>query len=561
MNRPATPPHPKSNHLPHHLSNHLPKHLVEAVRQKASILEFFPRSSLRRSGKEFLTRCPWHDDHSPSLTINPQRNRVHCFVCDRGADAIGWLQDRQGLTFAEAVQELAGRYGIPLPEDDPEAAAQADALRKERQRLLAWRQKQQEAFHQALLADIAAQGPAWAYLQERGITPDTAIAWGLGLNARRLMLPICDFQGRCCGFSGRTLANEEPKYRNSAGDALFCKHQLLFGLHRAADAIRRSGDVLLVEGPLDVIQLHQAGFPKAVAAMGTSLSAEQSQALIRAGAKRLLVAYDGDPAGRKATGRLIAELHPHLIAGGLDLAVVSLPTGSDPDGLIRKEGPKALQKRLDRATHWLSWELDQLLAPLVANPDDLSAVQRCERQAKELLALLPSGALRQRTEQRLQEGLGVVPKVVCSKAKARQGDSGLLAKGAQPWPPCTSDPDSATELDGATAIERAELRALRLFLCSPVCRDPLAVLVIQHDLYRRAQACLVEAHRRLSGPIRSAQEDPLPRAVMAMGPQLEPRLAALLESLCTMDSHSREALFLKPEGEMMAVLDVLETVG
>jgi DNA primase len=538
-----------------------PDHVIEAVRETAQIAELFPRSALQRSGRAYLTTCPWHNDKRPSLTVNPQRNRVHCFVCGKGTDAIGWLQDRQGLTFAEAVQELAGRYGIPLPEEDPEAAAQADALRKERQRLLTWRQKQQEAFHQALLDDIAAQGPAWAYLQERGITPDTAITWGLGLNARRLMLPICDFQGRCCGFSGRTLASEEPKYRNSASDALFCKHQLLFGLHHAADSIRRSGDLLLVEGPLDVIQLHQAGFPNAVAAMGTSLSAEQLQSLIRAGARRLLVAYDGDPAGRKATGRLIRELHPHLIAGGLDLAVVSLPAGSDPDGLIRKEGAGALQKLLDGATHWLSWELDQLLAPLLANPDDLSAVQRCERQAKELLAMLPPGALRQRAEQRLQEGLGVVPKVVCFKAKARQGDSGLLAKGAQPWSPCTSDPDSATELDGATAIERAELRALRLFLCNPVCRDSLGVLVIHNELYRWAQACLVEAHRRLSRPIRSAQEDPLPRAVMAMGPQLEPRLAALLESLCTMDSHSREALFLKPEGEMMAVLDVLETVG
>ncbi|MFN9244005.1 MAG: DNA primase [Cyanobacteriota bacterium] len=556
MNRPATAPHQKSNHRP----NHLPKQVVEAVREKASILEFFPRSSLRRSGKEYLTRCPWHDDHSPSLTINPQRNRVHCYVCDRGADAIGWLQDRQGLTFAEAVQELAGRYGIPLPEEDPQAAAQAEALRKDRQRLLSWRQKQQEAFHQALLGDIAAEGPACAYLQERGITPDTANAWELGLNARRVMLPICDSQGRCCGFSGRTLANEEPKYRNSAGDALFCKNKLLFGLPHAADAIRRSGEALLVEGPLDVIQLHQARFPNAVAVMGTSLSAEQLQSLIRAGARRLLVAYDGDPAGRKATERLIAELHPHLIAGGLDLAVVSLPTGSDPDGLIRKEGPEALQLRLDSATHWLSWELDQLLAPLVANPDDLSAVQRCERQAKELLALLPSGALRQRAEQRLQEGLGVVPKVVCSKAKAAQRESGLLAKGAQPWPPCVSDHVTAEALDGASAIERAELRALRLFLCSPACRDPLAVLVIHNELYRRAQACLVEAHRRLTGPIRSAQEDPLPRAVMALGPRLEPRLAAFLESICTMNSHSRKALFLKPEGEMMSILDVLEPV-
>ena len=553
MNRPE--PFPHSNR------NHLPNHVLEAVREKASILEFFPRSSLRRSGKDYLTTCPWHDDHSPSLTINPQRNRVHCFVCGKGTDAIGWLQDRQGLTFAEAVQELAGRHGIPLPEEDPEAAAQADALRKERQQLLTWRQKQQESFHQALLDDIEAQGPAWAYLQERGLTPQTAITWGLGLNARRLMLPICDGQGCCCGFSGRTLANEEPKYRNSANDALFCKHQLLFGLHQAAEAIRRTGDALLVEGPLDVIQLHQAGFSTAVAAMGTSLSAEQRQALIRAGAKRLLVAYDGDSAGRRATGRLMEELHPVLVAGGLDLAVVSLPAGSDPDGLIRQEGPGALQKRLDGASHWLTWELDQLLAPLRANPDDLSLVQRCEREAKQLLALLPTGALRQRAEQRLQEGLGVVPKVAPAKSLSHKGESPGTFKGAQPWHSFGPETNSAEALDGATAIDRAELRALRLFLCSPVCRDPLAVLVIQNDLYRRAQACLVEAHRRLSRPIRSAQEDPLPRAVMAMGPQLEPHLAALLHSLCTMDSSAREALFASPEGEMMAILDVLEPVG
>ncbi|MFM9073779.1 MAG: CHC2 zinc finger domain-containing protein, partial [Cyanobium sp.] len=98
MNRPAPFP------------NHLPKHVIEAVRDKASILEFFPRSSLRRSGKDFLTRCPWHDDQSPSLTINPKRNRVHCYVCGKGTDTIGWLQESRGLSFTEAVQELAGRY-------------------------------------------------------------------------------------------------------------------------------------------------------------------------------------------------------------------------------------------------------------------------------------------------------------------------------------------------------------------------------------------------------------------------------------------------------------------
>jgi hypothetical protein len=124
----------------------------------------------------------------------------------------------------------------------------------------------------------------------------------------------------------------------------------------------------------------------------------------------------------------------------------------------------------------------------------------------------------------------------------------------------TTEPAAALSPEQTAAIERAEFRALRLFLCSPVCRDPLAVLVVRNPLYRRAQACLVEAHRRLPRSIRTAQEDPLPKVVLALCPQLEPHLASLLEGLCTMEAAAREALFLAPEGEMMAILDVLEPV-
>jgi DNA primase len=387
------------------------------------------------------------------------------------------------------------------------------------------------------------------------------------------MLPIADSKGRVRAFSGRTLTGEEPKYRNSATDALFRKQELLFGLHYAAEAIRRFGEALLVEGPLDVLQLHQAGFTVAVASMGTSLSPEQRQALLRAGAKRLLIAYDGDTAGCRATGRLIEAHRAHAIAGPLELAIASLPAGSDPDDIIRTHGPEALRRHLQAASHWLHWELDQLLAPLVADPENLSVLQHCELEAKRLLALLPQGALRQRAEQRLKESLGVVAPVAHAP-KGRGGDTGRL-KGGKAWAPCGSSAGEhhsaarpkvvGLELPGATAaqtiaIERAERRALRLFLSSPVCRDPLAVLVISNDLYRRAQQCLVEAHRRLNQPVRSAQDDPLPRAILAICPQLEPHLAALLEGLCTMDAAAREALYQAPEGEMMAILDVLEPV-
>ncbi|MEI6617074.1 MAG: CHC2 zinc finger domain-containing protein, partial [Cyanobium sp. ELA507] len=471
----------------HQRSSALPDSLIEAVRSQARIADLFPLSELRRSGSGYLATCPWHQDRRPSLTVNPERNRVHCFVCNRGADPIAWLEDRQGLSFREAVEELARRYAIPLPEQDPEAAARAEAEHQERQRLREWRSQQEEEFHQALVSDLQTSGAAALYLQQRGISPDTAIAWRLGLNASRLMLPIRDGQGRCCGFSGRSLNGEEPKYRNSSADLLFQKSQLLFGLDQAAAAIHSTGEALLVEGPLDVIQLHQAGFGNAVAAMGTALTLEQLQLLQRRGARRLLVVFDGDGAGTRATGKLITGLRSALIGSGLELAVVELPTGTDPDGLIRSHGPDALRRPIEQARHWLQWELDQLLAPLSADADNLSVLQRCEAQARELLAVLPPGALRERAERRLQEALGVVPQLHPPRAK---GTSTGRPQEQQPQANPASSPPPAH--GDAAQIERAKYRALRLFLCSPVCRDPLAVLVVRNDLYRRAQQCLVQ---------------------------------------------------------------------
>jgi len=543
----------------HQRSSALPDSLIEAVRSQARIADLFPLSELRRSGSGYLATCPWHQDRRPSLTVNPERNRVHCFVCNRGADPIAWLEDRQGLSFREAVEELARRYAIPIPEQDPEAAARAEAEHQERQRLRQWRSQQEEEFHQALLSDLQAPGPAASYLEQRGICPDTAITWRLGLNASRLMLPIRDSQGRCCGFSGRSLNGEEPKYRNSKADLLFQKSQLLFGLDQAVAAIHSTGQVLLVEGPLDVIQLHQAGFATAVAAMGTALTLKQLQLLQRRGVRRLLVVFDGDGAGRRATGQLIAGIRSALIGSGLELAVVELPAGSDPDGLIRSHGPDALRRPIEQARHWLQWELDHLLAPLNADPDNLTVLQRCEAQASELLADLPPGALRERAERQLQEALGVVPQLHHGSQPHRGKAPGTgRQREQQPQVSPASSPPSAQ--GDPPQIERAEYRALRLFLCSPVCRDPLAVLVIRNDLYRRAQQCLVQVHQRITGPIASAQDDPLPRSVLAICPQLEPHLAQLLERLCSLDPGVRDTLFRQPEGEMMAISDVLEAV-
>ncbi|MEN9388608.1 MAG: hypothetical protein RLZZ255_1584, partial [Cyanobacteriota bacterium] len=326
--------------------------VLESVRERAQVTDLFGPTELRKSGHEFLTRCPWHDDRRPSLTVSPSRNRIHCFVCGKGTDAIGWLQDRQGLSFQEAVLELARRTGVSVEEGDPEAQARFEQEWRERRQLMAKRTEQRNQFHQELIQQLEQGGGAGAdYLQSRGITVDTARTWQLGFAGGRLVIPFNDAAGQTVGFCGRATGNQEPKYRNSTNDLLFQRNGVVFGLDQAAKAIRQEGTALLVEGPLDVIQLHQAGFTNAVACLGTSVSELQLQLLRRQGMKLLLIALDGDGAGQAATERLIEQLQLQLMAGGLCASVVQLPGGQDADGLIRNQGPTAVEGLIASARH------------------------------------------------------------------------------------------------------------------------------------------------------------------------------------------------------------------
>lgn len=404
--------------------------------------------------------------------------------------------------------------------------------------------RQEEKFHQALISNLGAAGTAARYMEQRGILPVTAVAWRLGLNASRLMLPIRDGQGRCCGFSGRSLNGEEPKYRNSSGDLLFQKSQLLFGLDRATDAIRRSGETLLVEGPLDVIQLHQAGLDNALAALGTAVTIEQLQRLQRSGTKRLWLAYDGDSAGTNATARLVTLARPLLLRGDLDLLVVPFPPGEDPDSLLRSQSVGALRACLAQGRHWLHWELDRLLADLHNHPDDLSILQRCEHQGGELLALLPDGALRRKAEQRLQEALGGLPPAAHNTAQSSE---------------------TKEQAPSDSNIQQAERRALRLFLCNPGLREVLSVLELADPLHREAMGWLWCLQQRLAGSDPSGEQaiqgDGLRAAVIAALPSMDPPLAQLLSPLLTCGEPVRVKLAAQPEPELMCILDVLEPVG
>ena len=532
--------------------------LLEAVRERVQIVDLFNLAELRKAGREFLARCPWHDDRRPSLTVSPARNRVHCFVCGRGTDAIGWLQDRQGLSFQEAVLELAQRCGLSPAAEDPEAAARMEQERRERRRLLDQRQRQRLEFHRCLEQQLVSGGPGADYLQARGLSPETARRWQLGVAAGRLVIPLNDPAGQCVGFCGRAIGAQQPKYRNSAADLLFQRNGLVFGLDRAAETIRREGVALLVEGPLDVIQLHQAGFLQAVACLGTSVSPLQLQLLRRLGLRQLLIAFDGDTAGRTATARLLEQLLPELISGELSAAVLPMPQGQDADGLLRRQGPAALEGLIATAEHWLEWRLGRLLEPLngpqiASSGLPLELLQQIEREGRALLQTLPDGVLRRTAERGLEQaltsrqngldqpGLAVSQPLPSAPLTPAALPPVALPLGALPLPPAT------------TARQRAERRVLRLFIHAPECRDPLLALPIADPACRAG----LDWASNLAVAV---ADDQLPAALVQVAAQLPGLAGALLRQAAAPGDEVLQLLRRNPQAELQALLDGLEPV-
>jgi len=312
----------------------------------------------------------------------------------------------------------------------------------------------------------------------------------------------------------------------------------VFGLDQAAEAIRKQGTALLVEGPLDVIQLHQAGFTNAVACLGTSVSALQLQLLSRQGMKQLLIALDGDSAGQAATDRLIEQLQSQLVAGGLSASVVQLPEGQDADGLIRSQGPTAIEGLIASARHWLEWRLDRLLVPLIAESasPSLETLQAVEQAGQTLFEQLPDGVLRRSAEQRLNAALqGQSDQVSPNQAKP-QSIAALIE-------PCT-----------ATARRRAEHRALRLFIHAPECRELLQCLTLQDP------ACRV-AMEWLSSLAVVAVDGSIAGMALKLAGQLPGAVGAVVAQAAELGPDVIGVLQREPQVELQAVLEVLEPIS
>lgn len=363
---------------------------IDKVRQATDLVELVGAvTKVKRSGRSYMAICPFHEEKSPSLSLDPARGLYHCFGCQKGGDVFTFLSETQGLDFHEAVEELARRAGIQLQSDPG-----ADRRRGRRNALHEAVRRAIEVYHRRLKTGPDA-GPARAYLRSRGYDADVVDEYRIGyapeqwdvltkeLRAAgidekkmidaglarrgprggvydyfrgRVMFPIHDLRGEPVGFGGRILSGEGAKYVNSPDSLIYNKSRLLYGLDRARPAIARSGRSVVVEGYTDVIALHRSGVPEAVATCGTALTDEHFD-LLRRFAERVVLAFDADDAGTDAARRT-SELEAPVRLD-LDMRVAVMPDGGDPADIVQEGRVAEVREAIDKARPLLQFRLER----------------------------------------------------------------------------------------------------------------------------------------------------------------------------------------------------------
>jgi len=383
---------------------------LDELRSRITLSSVISRTTkLQRAGREWKACCPFHNEKTPSFTVNDEKGFYHCFGCGAHGDVIRWMTDQRGLGFMDAVKELAAEAGMEVPAPDPRMARQAE----QRAGLHDVMATAQEWF----LANLASPegGKARAYLASRGFDAHTLTRFGFGyapegrqalkeaLGAKfpepmlieaglriavegkepydrfraRLMLPIEDARGRVIAFGGRILdaqKTDAPKYLNSPDTPLFDKGRILYNLHRAGPASRQTRRMVVVEGYMDVIALSAAGIADAVAPLGTALTERQIELLWRL-VEVPTLCFDGDAAGQRAAMRAVTRALP-LLRPGHSLSIVRLPAGLDPDDLLKRDGAQAMERLLATPATLLDtlWEHEREAQPL-RTPEDKAGLK------------------------------------------------------------------------------------------------------------------------------------------------------------------------------------------
>lgn len=368
---------------------------IGEVRERTDIVELVSQYvSLKRSGANHMGLCPFHSEKSPSFSVNAARQFFHCFGCGVGGDVFSFLMKIEGMTFPDAVRRLAAQHGIDL--EERVLSPEEELRQQQRERFYRVNEVAADYFHQLLMEDRAGEearhymktrgygrkaageyqigfaADLWdgleKHLQQQGQASADAEALGLirprkqgdgyyDMFRRRLMFPIYDLSGRVVAFGGRVLDDSKPKYINSPESPIYHKGRVLFGLYQARQAMRQSGEVLVVEGYFDQLALYRAGFPQVVATCGTALTAEHAR-LLKRYVQRVILLFDQDKAGKQATFKAMTVLQEE----GVPAAVIELPLGDDPDSFIQGQGVEAFRQRLEKARSVMDLFIDDVLS-------------------------------------------------------------------------------------------------------------------------------------------------------------------------------------------------------
>jgi DNA primase len=502
------------------------KDTIDRVREAVDMVHLVSdKTDLRRVGTRWTGLCPFHDERTPSFSVNADEKLYYCFGCGEGGDAFKFVQQTEGLDFQEAVEQLAERSGVQVEREQDDPAAEQRRRRRERLHALLDRATR---FYATYLCEAAEAAAAREYLASRGLSEDVLAefrvgyspsAWdrmlvgarqggfseeelmaaGLAQRGRsgglydrfrgRIMFPLADARGRVLGFGARQMGEDRgPKYLNTSENDIYHKGRQLFGIDVARKDAMKSGRFVVVEGYTDVLALHQAGIGEAVAIMGTAMTQEQLAELAKVGDSNrrgmVFLALDADRAGREAMLRAARLAEDR----GVDLRVIDMPEGTDPADLVNQDGADAFKERMDRAAPMIEFQVRRVLAD--ADLETPSGRDQALGEARKLISAVPERtATRDALVREAADRLDVPVDYVMEQAARTR-------------------PASAPILSSTGDALRAERELLTLCLSSgDLGRDYLARPKDDHfalELHRRARDHLVQ---HFDDPLSALPED------------------------------------------------------
>ncbi len=475
----------------------IPQNFIDELIARADIVEIIgARVPLKKAGREYKACCPFHNEKTPSFWVSPDKQFYHCFGCGKHGTVLGFLMDYDHMAFPEAVEELATRLGLEVPHESP---AGGTGARRSGEPLYELMARVAGFYAQSLAREVRARD----YLAQRGLTAETIERFAIGYAPNswnevlrrfgavdadrqrladaglivereraplqgseryydrfrdRIMFPIRDARGRVLGFGGRIIDAGEPKYLNSPETALFHKGRELYGICETRRSRPTLGRLVIVEGYMDVVRLHQAGVDYALATLGTATTPEHFRRIFRL-VPAVVFAFDGDRAGRAAAWRALQQALPEAREGH-EIRFLFLPDGHDPDTLVAAEGREAFERRLQGAL-----PLSEYLVRELSEQSDLAHADgraRFAESARPLFARVPEGVYRELLLERLAEVVGLAaPRLEELWASGRNpAPSAGPAARTSPAPARRSSARAATGAGRGSLVRQAIVRLL-----------------------------------------------------------------------------------------------------